>query len=1024
LYSELYIECTCTFYLIATVACFSDIAIGTPTTSTSCGNGSNVTTSGPTLVAGADGCDGAVYEITYSVADDCGGSASCTQTYTLSVPAPSINCPANATVTCFDDIIAGTPTTSSSCGNGSNVTVSGPTLIVGTAGCDGAIYTMMYTVNDNCGGSASCTQTFTLNVGAPTISCPGDAIVTCVDDIVAGTPSTGSSCGQGSNVTTSGPTLVSGSAGCDGAVYQITYTVADDCGGSASCTQNFTLSLSAPTISCPGDATVQCLDDIAAGTPVTSTSCSQGSNVTTSGPVLISGNAGCTGAVYQITYTVADDCGDSASCTQNFTLNVPTPTISCPGDAIVQCVDDIAAGTPTTSSSCGNGSNVTTSGPALVSGTAGCDGAIYEITYTVADACNGSASCTQRFTLDVPAPTISCPGDAIVSCVDDIQAGTPVTNSGCGVGGNVTTTGPTLISGVAGCDGAMYQLLYTFTDQCGQTASCTQNFALVVPAPSISCPGDATVQCVDDVVAGTPTTSTNCSQGSNFTTSGTTLVSGTAGCTGAVYQITYTVTDDCGGSASCTQTFTLDVPMPTISCPGDAIVNCVADIVPGTPSTGSSCSGGANVTTTGPVLISGSDGCTGAVYQITYTVTDDCGGSASCVQRFSLVAPAPSISCPGDAIVTCVDDIVAGTPATSANCSFGSNVTTSGPVLIAVTDGCSGAVYQITYTVTDDCGGSDSCTQDFTLSVPAPSISCPLDQTVSCISDIAAGTATSAGNCSLGSNITTGPVTFVSGNDGCSGAVYSITYTASDDCGGSASCTQFFTINAPAPTITCPTDDWAFCLEDIIPSNPTVTGGCGIGTSYDVSDPILVSGTAGCLNAVYQLVYTVEDDCGNTASCVQEWLLEVPGPFIVCPADVTVACVDDVVSTNPQGTAGCNNSATTTTVGPVLISGTANCDGAVYEFTHTVTDNCGSTATCTERFIIDAPAPGITCPADVTVTCIDEFVAGTPVIGSTCGLANGNFTVSGPVLASGTDMCNNATYHVTYSYFDSCTGWI
>jgi len=158
-----------------------------------------------------------------------------------------------------------------------------------------------------------------LSLGAVTISCPADVNVSCDGEIVAGNATATSGCGNNANVTNSAPVIISGTAGCTGAVYQITYTATDDCGGSASCTQNFTISGGAPTIACPADATVTCIDDISAGTPTTSTSCNVGSTVSTDGPTLISGSDGCDGAVYQITYTVTDDCGGSANCTQNFT---------------------------------------------------------------------------------------------------------------------------------------------------------------------------------------------------------------------------------------------------------------------------------------------------------------------------------------------------------------------------------------------------------------------------------------------------------------------------------------------------------------------------------------------------------------------------------------------------------------------------------------------------------------------------------------------------------------------------------
>ena len=172
----------------------------------------------------------------------------------------------------------------------------------------------------------------------------------------------------------------------------------------------------------------------------------------------MSGTSDCDGAVYEIVYTVEDECGRTESCTQTFTISNVGPTIECPADAIAECADDIVEGTPTVTTSCGLTSTVTTVGPTLVSGTADCDGATYEIVYTVEDECGRTMSCTQTFTVANDGPTITCPADAMVECADDIVEGTPIVSTSCGVTSTVTTVGPTLVSGTADCDGAVYEL--------------------------------------------------------------------------------------------------------------------------------------------------------------------------------------------------------------------------------------------------------------------------------------------------------------------------------------------------------------------------------------------------------------------------------------------------------------------------------------------------------------------------------------------------------------------------------------
>lgn len=128
-------------------------------------------------------------------------------------------------------------------------------------------------------------------------------------------------------------------------------------------------------------------------------------------------------------------------------FNLDLPTIDCPADASVNCFADIVAGNPVVSSTCNIISTVA-SAPVLVSGTAECSGAEYEITYTVTDDCSTSESCVQLFTLNLVTPTIVCPADETVSCFSDIVEGTPFVTNDCGVGGEVVVTGPILRFGL------------------------------------------------------------------------------------------------------------------------------------------------------------------------------------------------------------------------------------------------------------------------------------------------------------------------------------------------------------------------------------------------------------------------------------------------------------------------------------------------------------------------------------------------------------------------------------------------
>ena len=1003
----------------ATVTCVDDITAGTPITTASCGSTQTVTTSGPVLVSGANNCPNAVYELIYTVEDECGRTASCTQTFTIDNNGPVITCPADETVECASNIVAGIPTIVTSCGVTSSFTTSGPTLVSGTADCDGAIYEIIYTAQDECGRTASCTQTFTIENDGPTIVCPADQIVECVDNITAGSPIVTSSCGIATTVTTSGPELISGTDNCYGAIYKLTYTVTDICGRTASCVQTFTIENDVPTIVCPIDATVQCVDDIMVGTPIVTTSCNMPSTQSVVGPTLVSGTDNCNGAVYQIVYSVTDACGRVASCTQTFTVENGGPTIICPADEFVTCSSDIVPGTPIVTSSCGLATVVTSTNPTLVNGTADCDGAIYEIVYTVTDECGRSSDCTQTFTISNNGPTIVCPADAVVQCEADIQEGIPTVTSSCGIATTITTSEPRLLTGTANCDGATYSLNYTVTDACGRTASCVQIFTIDNDGPTIVCPADEVITCAADIQVGTPSVSSSCGLTFNYTSNGPTLVSGTADCDGAVYEIVYTAQDECGRTSSCTQTFTVSNDGPTIVCPIDEMVECVGDIQEGTPIVTSSCGVATTVQTSGPVLVSGMDNCTDATYEITYTVTDACGRTASCVQSFLIVNDVPTITCPIDATVQCVDDIMVGTPIVTTSCGMPYTQSVVGPTLVSGTANCDGAQYEIVYTVEDACGRIASCTQTFTIDNSGPVVTCPADAIVACASDIQPGIPTSTSSCGTTTSFTTSGPTLIGGTANCDGATYELVYTVTDACGRTAQCTQLFTIDNEGPSITCPADATVTCSSDIQAGVPTTSSSCGVNTTYSVSGPVLVNGIADCDGSQYELTYVVTDACGRTSSCAQTFTIDNDGPTIVCPADQMVECVDDIIEGTPTMSSSCGVNITYAVSGPVLVSGTANCAGAEYELTYVATDACGRTSSCVQTFLIMNDVPTITCPNDVTVQCVDDIMVGTPIVTTSCNMPSTQ-TVVGPTLIAGTANCDGAQYEIVYTVEDAC----
>ncbi|MBK7342071.1 MAG: hypothetical protein IPJ06_02490 [Saprospiraceae bacterium] len=228
------------------------------------------------ITINADPC-ATVIERTWS-ATDCGGSATCVQTITVTDnQAPTFTVPADMDITVdamcvFDADISVTGDVSDELDN-CDPTVEATFSDVTTMGsCDGeTVITRTWTTTDDCGNSNVQTQVITvLDEIPPVISgCPSDITVECDalpsinDEMVT-------------YVDNCDPTII-GIPGdeqiiadpnnpfpCTEEILLLrTWEASDDCGNMASCTQLvLVIDTTDPIITfCPGDATVNCEDD-------------------------------------------------------------------------------------------------------------------------------------------------------------------------------------------------------------------------------------------------------------------------------------------------------------------------------------------------------------------------------------------------------------------------------------------------------------------------------------------------------------------------------------------------------------------------------------------------------------------------------------------------------------------------------------------------------------------------------------------------------------------------------------------
>ncbi len=609
----------------------------------------------------------------------------------------------------------------------------------------------------------------------------------------------------------------------------------------------------------------------------------------------------------------------------------------------------------------------------------------YTVTVTDTNGCQAIDSITLGVccTLDITCPPIN---GGHYTCADDIPAANTALitiNDYCD---QVSIDVQEMSNGATGCglDTLVIMRVYSVTDGAGNTDMCIQMFTATddVP-PAITCPADVTVDCdadYDPTVTGVPTINDNCTDqmllNLGFVDSGS---PGSCINDPAVIR-TWTVTDLCGNSATCSQSiFFQDTTPPSIvanTCPSDTTIDCGTMFVLASPSYTDNC------TSQGAILIQSVDdslgfdgsclnGILGTITR-TYYGTDACGNvDSSCVVTISVqdtIAPV-LLSCPADTTVQCA--VPAGTlglPTYLDNCS---------DVAIAFLDDTIGfmppALGMIvrTFYGTDACGNVDSsCMQTITIQDTVPPECLTQDITVFLDgggSAMIAGDAVDAGSndaCGL-APISVSPSTFNCGDVG----VVIVTQTVTDFNGNTSTCTASVSVfDTTAPV--CATLDITVQLDasgSASIANDDVDNGsndaCGI-AAIDVSPSTFSCADIG----VVVVTQTVTDVNGNTSTCTASVTVEDnTGPQCVTQ-DITVqldatgnaSIADDAVDGGSGDACG---------VGSVTVTPSDFDCGDVGSIivTQTVVDNNGNVSTCTAVVTVEDNIAPECLTQDITV---------------------------------------------------------
>ncbi|MFV8328359.1 T9SS type A sorting domain-containing protein [Flavobacterium sp. ZS1P14] len=834
----------------------------------------------------------------------------------------------------------------------------------------------------------NCPATPSFGVATATDNCPGAVPITFAD------------------VTTPG--------NCPGN-YSVTrtWTATDGCGNTATCSRTIVVrDITPPVITCPTVVSpINCPATPTFGVATATDTCDPSVAITFA-DVTTPGN--CPGN-YSVTrtWTATDDCGNTATCSRTINVQDTTPpVITCPTVVSpINCPATPTFGVATATDTCDPSVAITF---ADVTTPGNCPGN-YSVTrtWTATDDCGNTATCNRTIVVrDTTPPTITCPTVVSpINCPATPTFGPATATDACDptvaiTFADVTTPGS--------CPGN-YSVTrtWTATDDCGNTAACSRTINVQdTTPPVITCPTVVSpINCPATPTFGPATATDTCDPTVAITFADVT----TPGNCPGNYSVTrtWTATDDCGNTATCSRTINVqDITPPVITCPTVVSpINCPAAPTFGPATATDTCDPTvaitfADVTTPG--------NCPGN-YSVTrtWTATDDCGNTATCSRTINVQDTTPPvITCP-----TVVSPI--NCPATPTFGVATATDTCDPSVAITFADvttpgNCPGN-YSVTrtWTATDDCGNTATCSRTINVQdTTPPVITCPtVVSPINCPATPTFGVATATDTCDPSVAITFADVT-TPGN--CPGN-YSVTrtWTATDDCGNTATCSRTINVqDTTPPVITCPTV--------VSPINCPATPTFGVATATDTCDPSVaitfadVTTPGNCPgNYSVTRTWTATDDCGNTATCSRTInVQDTTPPVITCPTVTSpISCPGTPTFGAATATDTCDPTVTIT-FADVRTPGSCPSNYSVTR-TWTATDDCGNTATCSRTIAVqDTAAPVITCSGPKTIECNAAFNFDEPTATDNCS----TFTI----ITVGTVVNADGSQTRTWKAVDAC----
>lgn len=370
--------------------------------------------------------------------------------------------------------------------------------------------------------------------------------------------------------------------------------------------------------------------------------------------VLSTETSGTCPTFYTRTWQGTDACGNTATYSQTVTVQgtaATPPVLTCAADKTVNCDTDWSFDTPTARDACGGKATVSV----LSTTSKGTCPEVITRLWIATDDCGNFATCNQTVTVTSPLEIIALPQDKTYSCTDDWKFDPPVVRGGCA--GELLT--PEIVGTVT--TGSCPEVLtrtWRVADECGTSSTYSQALTITVPNPIFTVlPRDKMVECGSGWTWDTPTASSFCDEIPDVSVVST---DSKETCP-EVLTRTWLVTDQCGHTATCSQTVTVvDTTPPSVVCsdrvlPVSLNAECRLVIPELRPKAEDNCSSGSELVYT-QFPVAGSS--TSELCQrVTVMVTDTCGNSSQCdVQVCGVEAKSPTVILPE--IVEATDCIV------------------------------------------------------------------------------------------------------------------------------------------------------------------------------------------------------------------------------------------------------------------------------------------------------------------------------------------------------------------------------